>query len=110
MGNVGVRRVQPSSSGVQLDISSPVVVGVPTYVRWTLPAGALSRSVLFQVKGPLSDVEVGGTEIEQGQIALVIPCTFGGSAQIGIVMLDSATDRVLASKTIETLPAGPDCL
>lgn len=110
IGNVGVRRVGPSGARIEISVSEPVLVGVPVVLRWTAPPNALSRAVEFVARGPLESAVIGQAEADALQAQVTIPCMFADDAQIGLVMRDAATGRVLASLTVSTLPAGPDCV
>lgn len=106
-GNVGVRRVH-NTSGVVLDVSQPVIPGVPVRVQWKVDTDTQPQQVNLILRTEEESRSLGIANIQDRAVSATIPCE-EGDTEAGVSLVSSITGEVLASVPLDILPAGPDC-
>lgn len=107
IGDVGVRR-NTGDEGL-LEVQSPLVPGVPFSGTWDVDPGERDRSVLLKLRLAGGEAELAATRYTNAVIKADMPCEI--VAGDGTLLLtELLTGKVLASASVEILPAGPDCL
>lgn len=109
IGGIDIRRVELIGVQPTLELSEPAVPGVGVRVHWNVLPEIHDQSVLFEVR-TLSDTWiVGQANYAAGQAKIQLGCSLGGESA-NLLMIEDATEQLIARIPIEVLPAGPDCL
>lgn len=112
VGNIGARSVRDGGTPVELSLSDPVVPGVGIKVAWTTGLGEGATPVVIRVRSRGEEVVLGQGEFATGQAMIALPCELGGE-NVGVALYElgeDGTEQLLAQRSVEVLPAGPDCL
>lgn len=112
VGNLAARGVRGGEGQIELSVSEPVVPGVAVKVSWNTALGQESVSVVLRGRGRAGEVVIGSGEFGAGQANITIPCDMG-SQEISVSLYTAPSgeaEELLASTSVDVLPAGPDCL
>jgi hypothetical protein len=110
VGGIAIRQAGEPED-IVLTLSEPALRGVPLKVTWTVPPAAEEPpvSVVLWLHDSAGDVHIGTGSFGLGSATVVLPCTEGAAAP-GLVLRDTQTSQVLASRQIAVLPPGRECI
>lgn len=110
VGNIGARGVRSGEEGLGLTLSDPVLPGVVVAAHWNTRLGSEVGPVVLKARSSRAEAAVGQGEFGVGQAMVMFPCGFGGQ-DVGVGLYSvGETEELLGQRTVEVLPAGPDCL
>lgn len=107
LGNIAIRRIRPSET-IRLEVSQPIVLGVPIPVHWTAPPGAVNQPVELRLRTVSGEQALASGQLEDKLVTAVFPCSI--DAVNGSLSLVEATSGALITwMNIKMLPPGQDC-
>lgn len=109
VGGIAIRRAP--AAALHLEISTPVLPGVPTLLYWDDGDDESNALVVVYARDARSDYLIGQAELAAGAALVTFPCreTTARDEIISVVMTDVATQQVLGSLQVPILPPGQDC-
>lgn len=101
-------RTDDVSSPISLVVSQPIVRGVPLVVRWE---GQQRENIAVSMRVVTSGgtIVLGGGKLLTGSMRITIPCTLPSDIA-RLELTDDTSHALLASSSLQLLPAGPDCI
>lgn len=110
VSGIAIRSVPPPFLVIELSLSEPAILGVPTNVSWTVPNDQPIPNLPIHVVLRTKQTEylVGSGVLYQQQATIFLPCEATSPAT---VLLRGAIDQQLfGQKAVNLLPAGAECV
>ena len=108
VGGISLRSTGGVDRSIQLEISDPVVRGVPSIVH-VKTSDVITLPVLeLEWRTKTSNIVVGTLPIGVTSIPFILPCDSENSGSL--VVRSMADTAIIAHHVISALPAGVDCL
>ncbi|MDP3997941.1 MAG: hypothetical protein U1C49_00255 [Candidatus Andersenbacteria bacterium] len=107
VGGVAIRSNLAGQQFLALEVSEPVVRGVPVAVRWTPPGDGSREEIVLMLRSAKEDVIVGTGNIGDGEARMTMPCDETGGS---LVLRQKQSGAVLANQRITLLPPGQECI
>jgi len=109
VGGEQLRTARPAVRDLAVFVPQQLVPGAPITIRWEVPADANEAqqvAAAIRIAGTLHAGDM--QSIGDGFATVVVPCNVGERASI--VVIDHATNQVLANQAVSALPPGRDCV
>jgi len=108
VGGISLRSAGERIGPIQLDISEPVIPGVPTVLHIQSENDVAREAMKIEWRTAQKTINVGVGLNGINQIPITIPCD---TAPIGsLIMRSQANDKVLVQRPLNVFPPGADCL
>lgn len=108
VGNIGVR-TDNSGPTIILQVPSSLVPGVPFTARWSGNTNIGNRPIELQLVTTSGRTAIGQGTLFAASAVVMTPCAPESKAS-RIELVDTTNNALLASSSVELLPAGPDCV
>lgn len=110
VGGVAIRRVGAEADALSLNLSEPLIRGVPVVVRWQVnEAEAPQARINFFWRDSRTEYLLGETELSGGEAALRFPCDTSGATGT-LVVRAAETSKVMGSRLATLRAPGPECV
>lgn len=109
VGGVAIRRADEASSLV-LNISEPVLRGVPVTVHWDTAAWPPEPATLtFDWRDEQKTFRLGGATVSSGEVTVTFPCATKGATG-SFVVRAASNEKVILSQPLTLGPPGAECV
>lgn len=110
VGGVAIRREGAETDAVFLNLSAPLLRGVPVVVRWQINSGEANDGRMnFFWRDRRTEYPLGEAALSGGGVALQFPCEAPDAAGT-LVARAAETNKVMGNQAATLGPAGPECL
>lgn len=109
VGGIAIRKQGAEADALLLQVSEPVLRGVPVMVRWTSQEGSTAEVITFTWRDRSTDYDLGEAQLKAHETALKFPCV-GLDTSGSLVVRVKSDGKVLGTRTVELGAAGPECI
>lgn len=108
VGGIAISKQGAEPDLLLLQLSEPVVRGVPVAVRWT-SVETSAVPITFSWRDRSQEYPLGEAALSDQEAKFIFPCDGVGSTG-SLVMRSGADGKVLSSQEVELAAPGPECL
>lgn len=110
VGGVAIRREGAEPDVLSLNLSEPLIRGVPVVVRWQVNSVEVPQArINFYWRDRWTEYLLGEAELSGGGVALQFPCE-APDAVGTLVAREAETRRVMGSRAATLVAPGPECV
>ena len=109
VGGIAIRSQGTATNQLQVQLSEPVVRGVPVAVDWDTTLPNIPDSLSFEWRDEQNKYDLGTATGQSGRTTLQFPCV-SAQSNGGLVVRSAGDGKVLGTQLIELAPAGPECI
>lgn len=106
VGGIAIRSAAVETDPLGLVLSEPTLRGTLTAVHWQ--AEEVNQPLSFFIRDASGEQLVGQAESTAGEARLLLPCS-GTDHEVALLVRQTETNQVIATRSIEVLPPGQDC-